>query len=31
MDEIDLFIIKKLFINSRLTYREIAKMTDMLL
>jgi len=29
MDEIDLFIIRRLFENSRLTYREIAEMTDM--
>ncbi|TKJ19262.1 MAG: hypothetical protein CEE43_15940 [Promethearchaeota archaeon Loki_b32] len=29
MDEIDLFIIKKLFVNSRLTYRELAELTDM--
>jgi len=29
MDEIDLFIIKKLFENSRLTYRQLADMTDM--
>jgi len=29
MDEIDLIIIKKLFVNSRLTYRELAELTDM--
>jgi Lrp/AsnC family leucine-responsive transcriptional regulator len=29
MDEIDLFIIKKLLENSRLTYRELADLTDM--
>jgi len=29
MDEIDLFIIKKLLENSRLTFRELADMTDM--
>ena len=29
MDEIDLVIIKKLFYNSRLTYRELAELTDM--
>jgi len=29
MDEIDLFIIKRLFENSRLTYRELAELTDM--
>jgi len=29
MDEIDLFLIKKLFENSRLTYRELAAMTDL--
>ena len=28
MDEIDLFIIKKLFVNSRLTYREMAEMIE---
>ena len=29
MDETDLFIIRKLIVNSRLTYRELAEMTDM--
>ncbi|MFX1431879.1 MAG: Lrp/AsnC family transcriptional regulator, partial [Promethearchaeota archaeon] len=29
MDEIDLLIIKKLFENSRLTYRELAEITNM--
>ncbi len=29
MDEVDLFIFKNLFGNSRLTYRELAEMTDM--
>ena len=29
MDEIDLFIIRKLLVDSRLTYRELADMTDM--
>ena len=29
MDEIDLFIVRKLLENSRLTYRELADMTDM--
>ena len=29
MDEIDLIILKKLFENSRLTYRELAEMTNM--
>lgn len=29
MDEIDLFLIKELFENSRLTYRELAEITDM--
>ena len=29
MDEIDLFIIKRLFENSRLTYRELAELTAM--
>ncbi|MBY9016474.1 MAG: AsnC family transcriptional regulator [Candidatus Lokiarchaeota archaeon] len=29
MDETDLFIIKKLIGNSRLTYRELAEMVDM--
>jgi DNA-binding Lrp family transcriptional regulator len=29
MDEIDLFIIRKLLENSRLTYRELAEMNDM--
>ena len=29
MDKIDLFIITKLIENSRLTFRELADMTDM--
>ncbi len=29
MDEIDFFLLKKLFGNSRLTYRELAEMTDL--
>jgi len=29
MDEIDFFLLKKLVRNSRLTYRELAEMTDL--